>query len=89
MLEPEEIRRWGRQIESLANKVGHDDPEALRQMACLAEAMTTATKLAANMLVAEYRDGPGDRSFRYSWGEIGAALGISRQAAWERLSGRV
>jgi len=55
-------------------RVGDDDVEALALMLSLAEEIDTAIAEAVK----------GLRSHGYSWAEIGARLGIARQAAQQR-----
>lgn len=63
-------------LRAYARRVADGDVEALRSLATLSTEVDAVTRLA----VAELRKAP----YRYSWTEIGARLGVSKQAAQER-----
>jgi hypothetical protein len=61
-------------LRAYARRVGNGDVEALSLMADLAGEIDTAIAEAVK----------GLRAFGYSWAEIGARLGVTRQAAQQR-----
>ena len=63
-----------RVLRAYGRRVGDGDVEALALMADLAEEIDTAIAEAVK----------GLRTYGYSWAEIGARLGITRQAAQQR-----
>lgn len=84
MLEPAEVKRWERMTDAMLRHAAADDPEAFAQVVKVlddarAKLPETARQLLPNAVGRAYRpDG-------YSWAAIGAALGISRQAAQKRF----
>lgn len=77
MLEPSRISRTERELRSLAATVAADDPEALAELVRLASWITTELVPQAARLQHEHG---------YSWAEIAAPLGITRQSAHERFT---
>jgi hypothetical protein len=69
----------GRMLRALVRRAGDGDLIALEELASLQRASADAVASAARAL----HDGP----YAYSWGEIGAALGVTRQSAHERFAG--
>jgi hypothetical protein len=63
-----------RVLRAYARRVAGGDVEALTVMLGLSAEIDTAISQAVT----------GLREFGYSWAEIGARLGITRQAAWQR-----
>jgi hypothetical protein len=63
-----------RVLRAYARRVAGGDVEALTLMLGLSAEIDTAISQAVT----------GLREFGYSWAEIGARLGITRQAAWQR-----
>jgi len=61
-------------LRAYARRVGNGDVEALIPLADLADEIDTAIAEAVK----------GLRAFGYSWAEIGARLGVTRQAAQQR-----
>lgn len=84
MLEPEEVKRWERLTAAMLRHAAEDDPEALAQVvSVLDNARAKLPEVVAELRgQAAHRSDPG---YGYSWAEIGAALGISRQAASQRF----
>src|SRR5262245_23337154 len=68
---------WKRSMRALARQV--DDPEALAQVAEIAEYLDEMVLAAARRLLDKT-----DRSMGYSYTDLGRALGITRQAARKR-----
>lgn len=77
MLEPSRITRTERELRSLAATVGSDDPEALAELVKLAAWITAELVPQAGRTLHERG---------YSWAEIAAPLGVSRQSAQERFT---
>jgi DNA-directed RNA polymerase specialized sigma24 family protein len=66
-----------RAINAYARRVASGDVEALRDLVTLSDQLDAALITAVK----------GLRAFGYSWAEIGARLGISKQAAQQRWGG--
>ena len=66
-----------RVIAAYSRRVGHGDIDALTAMASLADDLDAAIRQAIIRL----------RARGYSWADIGARLGITRQAAQQRWGG--
>lgn len=77
MLEPSRITRTERELRSLADTVAGDDPEALAELVRIAHWLNT--HLVPQTARRQHEGG-------YSWAEIAAPLGITRQSAQERFS---
>lgn len=75
MMEPEDVRRFERDINAIGRKV--NDPEAFAQAVHLYGQLEGVLKGAADRL--RTVDG-------FSWTDIGRALGITRQGAQQRWS---
>jgi hypothetical protein len=87
MLEPREIQSWRTLTATMLRHAGADDPAAMRQVAdILAEATANLAQVAAE-LRSDRADGAGAGAGGYSWTDVGAAFGISRQAAAQRFGG--
>lgn len=72
---PEYAGMLSRMVRAYARRVGDGDPVDLKRMAELADQLDQALDVAAR---AQHDEG-------FSWGEIADALGITRQAAWQRF----
>lgn len=84
MLEPAEIKRWERLTAAMLNHAANDDPEAFAQVvAILAQATAKLPQVAAE-LRGTLDSRPASFDAAYSWAEIAAPLGITRQAAQQR-----
>lgn len=77
MLEPSRFTRTERELKSLAAAVAADDAEALAELVRIAQWLNTELVPATGRAIHEAG---------YSWAEIAAPLGISRQSAAERFS---
>jgi hypothetical protein len=84
MLEQAEVDRFRRQIRSLAKRVAMDDPEALAQLHDIVELARAYEFAAAHELHDGTPGSLGMGSGGYSWTEIAAAQGVSRQAMRQR-----
>ena len=67
----------GRMFRALARRAGRGELEALEAL----NVLSADVELQLQAAVAGYRAGPA----RASWDDIGRALGITRQSAWERF----
>ena len=67
----------GRVIDAYSRRVAAGDIEAITPMAALADHLEDATRQAIT----------GLRAFGYSWADIAARLGITRQGAQQRWGG--
>ena len=85
MLDTRAFDGWRRLTALVLAQAGDDDPAALAQVVkVLDEAYAQLPDVAARLR--EHRPGPdGIDVPGYSWAEIGAALGVSRQAAHKRF----
>lgn len=85
MLEPTEVARWERLTAAMLRHAAQDDPEALSQVVKVLDGAYSKlpTVVAELRAPAQHNGGmaPG-----YSWSQIAAALGVSRQAAAQRFS---
>jgi hypothetical protein len=80
VVENDEYAAFARRvIRAYSRRVASGDIEALTDMAAIAVEVDTAITDAVT----------GLRAFGYSWADIGARLGITRQAAQQRFSGDV
>lgn len=80
--EPPELSAMvGRVLRSLVRRAEAGDIAALAELEVIDRAVMEASQAAARGLIA----GPG----RYSWGEVGRELGVTRQAARQRFSRRL
>lgn len=77
MLEPDEVRRFGRELAHMVKRAAHD-PEAFAAVWQLLDTAAKTMPDAADRLI-------GDG---YSWGDLGRALGVSRQTAHSRYAGK-
>jgi hypothetical protein len=80
MLEPEDVKRFARNLEAMFAKAGIDgDPEAFAQVLELIDYARTelAPRAAAEL-----------RAQGYSWANLGAAMGVTKQTVQERF-GRI
>lgn len=66
----------GRMLRALARRAAEGDLEAIEQLAELQQTLTDTTRQA----------GAGLHAFGYSWTEIAAATGTTRQAARQRFA---
>jgi hypothetical protein len=81
MIEPEELRRWERQIATMLRHAGADDPEGFAAVALLLDrAATEGLRLAAQHL----RQSDGNGQPGYSWAEIARALDVPKSSAVSR-----
>ena len=76
MLEPQELGRWERNMRAMLRHAADQDPEGLAQLVTLLD--QTMAQLPEAVQLMRERHG-------YSWTEIGNALGVTRQSAWERF----
>jgi len=75
VVENDEYAAFARRVlRAYARRVATGDVEALTLMLGLSAEIDTAIGQAVS----------GLREFGYSWAEIGARLGVTRQAAWQR-----
>lgn len=72
---PEYAAMLRRMIRRYGERVGDDDPIDLTEMLAVRDAFDAAIAEAV----------AGQRERGYSWREIGEALGITREAAWQRF----
>ena len=73
--DPEPYGRFARRVvRAYGRRVGHNDPAGLPGLLALHDVVDEAIRDAV----------AGLRASGSSWGEIGAAAGISRQAAYQR-----
>lgn len=77
MLEPDERRRWQRNMDAILRKIGDQDPEGIAELVQLLD--QTIAEVPTYIAHARGRYG-------YSWTDIGRALGVSRQAARQRFA---
>ncbi|WFE29648.1 hypothetical protein O7623_10865 [Solwaraspora sp. WMMD791] len=78
VVENDEFAAFARRIiRAHGRRVANGDVEALRDLTALASVLDDTIGQAVT----------GLRAFGYSWAEIGARLGISRQAAQQRWGG--
>jgi hypothetical protein len=63
-------------VRAYARRVGNGDVEALAALVALTDTLDDAIHHAVH----------GLRDFGYSWAEIAARLGMTRQGAWQRWS---
>lgn len=85
MLEPEEMRRWERMTAAMLRRAADDDPEAFAQVVkVLDQARAELPDVCARVRAAAGPDARRGAPF-YSWAQIGAALGVTRQAAAQRF----
>lgn len=88
MLEPAEVKRWERMTDAMLRHAAADDPAAFAQVvAVLDRARASLPNVADRLVYGAGQVYPTTRE-TYSWGDIGAALGISRQAARQRFARR-
>jgi hypothetical protein len=85
MFEPEEIRRWERQLAAMLKAAGSDDVEGF---ASIVKMLDRAASEGVREAAAQLRstDEHGVRGF--SWQEIAGPLGVTRSAAAQRFSRR-
>jgi hypothetical protein len=85
MFEPNEIRRWERQLSAMLEHAAQDDPEGFAVVVRLLDkAVTDGLRNAASVLRAPAHNGaPG-----YSWQDLASALGVTRSAAAQRFRQR-
>jgi hypothetical protein len=82
MMERDELRRWERNLQRLVNKAGDGDAEQFAAIVALLDrAVNAGLKDAAEKL----RQPTTNGSAGYSWGDLGGALGVTRQAAQQRF----
>lgn len=88
MYEPEFVEYLRRSLLSAIRVAGTDDPEAFRQVLDVLDDAQQAVTDAAYQLHwgQDVSDEDAPEAVQYSWAEIGAALGISRQAARSRFA---
>jgi hypothetical protein len=77
MLEPNTIARYVRELRAMLRTAGDEDPEGFAAVDQLLRQAVAALPAAAEL---------NRRQHGYSWAELGRALGISRQAAQQRLA---
>lgn len=88
MLEPTEVKRWERMTDAMLRHAAADDPAAFAQVVAVLDRARAKLPQVANDLCGYEPDGRTFPGGEYSWGDIGAALGISRQAARQRFAKR-
>lgn len=74
MIEPEDVARYRRELAAML-RAACDDPKAMAQVAELLTAAQAGLPVVARRLITQ----------GYSWSDVGAELGVSRQAAWRRF----
>lgn len=85
MLEPEEIKRWERMTAAMLRHAGKDDPEAFAQIVGVLDgARAKLPDVCAHLRGLEDVDS-GESRPTYSWAQIAAPLGVTRQAAAMRF----
>lgn len=77
MLEPNTIARYERELRAMLRTAGDEDPEGFAAVHQLLHQAVDALPVAAELNRTQHG---------YSWADLGRALGISRQAAQQRLS---
>jgi hypothetical protein len=75
MLEPDEIKRYERELRAMILRAGDEDPEGF---AVIDQLLREATRSMRQAGVLTRRRG-------YSWHDLARALGCTRQAAYKRL----
>lgn len=84
MLEPAEVKRWERLTAAMLRHAAEDDPEALAQVVKVLEDARGKLPEVVNQL-RQYGGESYGRTTGYSWAEIAAPLGITRQSAQQRF----
>lgn len=85
MLDREEIARWGRLTAAMLEHAANDDTEAFAQVVELLETAARELPTVAAMLRLPKPLPDGSLAPGYSWAEIAAPLGVTRQAAAKRF----
>lgn len=75
MLETREVERYERELRAMLRRAGDEDPEGFAMIAQLLVQASNGLRLAAELNRAQHG---------YSWAELAAALGTTRQAAQQR-----
>lgn len=75
MIEPEQAQRYRRELAAMVRAAG-DDPEAFATVAALLDDARTAMHAAVTEL----------RKQGFSYGDLGRALGVTKQAAQQRYA---
>jgi len=83
MIEPEELRRWERQIATMLRQAATDDPETF---AAVAQLLTVAATDGLVWSAAGLTSAQADGKAVFSWEDIGRALGVTKQSAWRKFS---
>lgn len=76
MLEPATIARYERELRAMLRTAGDEDPEGFAAVHQLLIQATNALPVAAEL---------NRRQHGYSWADLARALGVTRQAAQQRL----
>lgn len=76
MLEPKTIARYERELRAMLRTAGDEDPEGFAAVHQLLTQAVNALPVAAELNRAQHG---------YSWADLARALGVSRQAAQQKL----
>lgn len=83
MIEPDQLRRWKREVQAMIDHASHDDPEGFAEIVHLLDAATSkGLRYAAQRL----RETNGSGQPGYSWAELARPLGLSKQSVAERFN---
>jgi hypothetical protein len=85
MLETAEIERWRRMTAAMLRHAAEDDPEAFAQVVEILDDARDQLPLVAQALRAKADPLGTSYLHGFSWSHIGAALGVTRQAAQQRF----
>lgn len=77
MFEPDEIRRWERQLAAMLKAASQSDPEGF---AAIVRMLDTAQREGLRQACSELRERDG-----YSWANLAAPLGVTRGAVAQRF----
>lgn len=82
MIEPDELRRWERQIATMLRHAADDDPEGF---AALARLLDTAATEGLRVAAQHLREPAANGTPGYSWADIARALDIPKSSAVSRF----
>lgn len=88
MIEPRELQRWQRHMDTLIQRAGEDDPDTFAALVRLLDATRARLPEAAAQLQRPIQLADKRTVRGYSWADIAQALGVSRNAAFKRFHTR-